>query len=78
MGKVNMDHESTAITTHQSVEETRKSVAIELCTVMIYDYFITIISCKMEVNIIVTHALLFHSFIEFVRGMKVHVKYAQF
>ena len=38
MGKVNMDHESTAITTHQSVEETRKSVAIELCTVMIYEH----------------------------------------
>ena len=41
VGKVNMDYESTAITTHQSVEETRKSVAIELCTVMIYDYFVT-------------------------------------
>lgn len=31
VGKVNMDHESTAITTHQSVEETRKYVAIALC-----------------------------------------------
>lgn len=30
MGKVNMDHESTAKTTHQSVEETRKSVCVEL------------------------------------------------
>ena len=26
VGKVNMDHEQTAITTHHSVEETRKSV----------------------------------------------------